>query len=83
MKWGTKSENQQDRIRHGTDSCGSRQWQAKLTDFNVIEIKQLLQQGRDNHSGKKLTYKHIAQMFNVHLSTIGYIATNKTWKHIK
>ena len=80
--WGTASQNQQDRLIHKTDNSGSKQWQAKLTDSNIYKIKQLLKQGRNNNHGPKITYKEIAQIFDVHLSTIGRIANGKTWKHI-
>jgi len=74
LRWGTKSENQQDRKVHGTNNRGIGN--AKLTVDQVREIKRLLQCG-----GK--THKRIAEMFGVKRSAITDINTGKRWGYVK
>jgi hypothetical protein len=38
LAWGTDGENQADRITHGTDDRGERQWKASLRDADVPDI---------------------------------------------
>lgn len=86
LRWGTKSENAQDAIRHGTFSrfqaCGTNNKMSKLTDYEIKLILQLLQSGRNGYSGRKWLQKEIAALFNVDQSTISCISIGKTWKHI-
>lgn len=74
--WGTRKENQDDRILHGTDNRGSRCVTSKLNELQVRIIKRLL---KDNY----LTPKEIAEIFNVHIRTIYGIKNGYIWKHIK
>lgn len=74
LRWGTRSENQQDRKLHGTDSRGTGN--TKLTVDQVREIKQLLQS--DNK-----THRKIADMFGVNRSTITDINTGKRWGYVQ
>lgn len=87
LRWGTKSENAQDAIRHGTfsrlNSYGINNKMSKLTDDKVRSILQLLQSGKNGHPGIKWLQKEIAVLFNVHQTTISYISTGKIWKHIQ
>lgn len=56
--------------KRGTSNTGS-----KLKDDEVREIRQLI----------KAKYKHayIAEKFNVHPNTIGKIARDESWSHLK
>jgi len=87
LRWGTKSENAQNAIRHGTFSrlhnCGAKNKMSKLTETKALQILRLLQSGRDGHAGKKWLQREIAALFNVDQSTISYIATGKIWKHVR
>lgn len=84
LKWGTKSENQQDSIQHGTrrDTKGSNNSKSKLTNSIVKSILLLLKSGRNGNFGKKWLQREIAERFNVDPSTISYISTRKIWKHV-
>lgn len=73
--WGTASENQQDRIRHGTDSNGEKSPVAKLTEQNVKQIREL-------YNSKKFNQTQLADKFGVGQCTIHRIVTKKMWKHI-
>lgn len=77
LMWGTTLENVQDAKQHGTTICwrlGEKNPRAKLTNDQVIKIKQLLKNNQ--------THAAIAQQFNVDASTITRINTNKIWNHI-
>jgi YesN/AraC family two-component response regulator len=74
LEWGTKSQNMQDSIRHGTFIMGERHHQSKLTNEDIITIRELRQQG--------LTLKAIAHRFGIDQSNVAYIAKRITWTHI-
>ena len=66
IRWATPSENQRDRIAHGTHLRGSRSNFAKLNESQVREI--LLAKGKD--SRKSLAEKHnttVANITSIHL----------------
>lgn len=66
LKWGTRSENRQDSIKHGTffrpDNRGQKNKSAKLTNIKVKKIRYLLTLG--------ISYTQIAKQFHVHCRTI-------------
>jgi len=70
LRWGTKSENQQDRKLHGTDNRGVGN--TKLTISQVREIKGLLLSGDKTH-------REIAALFGIKRSTVTDINTGKRW----
>jgi hypothetical protein len=69
-------------IQHGIDNGrrntpkGSSHFMSKLKESDVIKIKELCRQG-------ELSQYRVAEIFNVSQSTIAYIITGKTWKHLK
>lgn len=72
--WGTPLENAADRMRHGTETFGSRNSQARLTDADVIAIRQLGE--RDIPDTK------IAAIFEIGDSTVHDILARNSWRHI-
>jgi len=75
--WGTQRENIQDAIKHGTAIClrhGEDSIAAKLTEAEVISIKELYAQGYKQ--------KELAELFPVTQRHISDIVNNKTWKHL-
>jgi hypothetical protein len=74
LAWGTPSENNRDKIAHGTDPVGERHGCAKMTDEKVREIRKLRSQG--------LRLKQIGEMFGVRESTISLIVNRRTWPHV-
>jgi hypothetical protein len=72
--YGTRSKNMGcDRVRDGTDNRGSRNGRSKLTEEQVIRIRERL---RNNE-----TQRVIATDFNVSEATISEIKTGKTRIH--
>jgi hypothetical protein len=76
---GTNLDNVRDKIKKGRCYTGNQKGESngasKLTDTDVIKIRQLHQ------SGKFTTIK-LGKMYNVNRSTISYIVNNKTYKHL-
>jgi len=75
LRYDTKSNNQRDRIKHGTDQKGSNNNHSILTEEKVMGIK------RDLTSG--LSYTKIAKKYSVSKSAIAHINKGRSWEHIK
>jgi hypothetical protein len=71
LRWGTRSDNQTDRLRHGTHECGERNAQAKLTEREVRRIRER------RAAGERLI--PIAKDFSVSMQTISRIARRDLW----
>lgn len=74
LAWGTHKENAQDMLRHGHCKVGEQNWSAKLTEADVIKIRQLRSDG--------VPVGEISAMFSIHKTNVSYIALRKTWRHI-
>lgn len=68
---GTNAENAADSVRKGRRARGERNWAAKFTESDVIEI---LKDKRSNSA--------IARLHGVDPSTIQAIKTRRTWRHV-
>lgn len=73
---GTHLENALDKIRKGRANAvrGEANPAAKLNAETVARIKQLRADG--------LKYRELAERFDVPMSTIGHIVTNRIWVHV-
>jgi hypothetical protein len=74
LAWGTHLENMRDRDRHGRTARGRRQGNAKLTEPQVLEIRQLAAQG--------YAYPAIAALYGVNARTVGSAARGDQWRHV-
>lgn len=78
LAWGTRKENMHDAIKHGTHPClrhGEASPRAKLKEQDVRMIIYMYRTGL-------FVQREIADIYNVHLGTIGQILTKRIWKHI-
>lgn len=71
--WGTLQENHQDKIAHGTDTCGEKHPQAKLTRLAVLDIRANAIPG---------TYGKFARKYGVCRDTISVVVRGKTWSTV-
>jgi hypothetical protein len=69
--WGTSSSNKKD---YGTQLQGERHPNHKLTNDDVLKIRELGKSG--------VMHKDIAKLFPVNRMTIGKIMRNVIWKHL-
>lgn len=74
LRWDTSAANQADRIRHGTDHRGEKQYKAKLTAEQVKEIRRRASCGQ--------TATQIAKDYPVSDATIGNVIKRQTWQHV-
>ena len=74
---GTHQDNIDDMWRKGRANPlkGENHPCAKITEKNVLEIRNLLQ--------TELTHRQIGNMYNVSKFVVSDIKRNKTWKHVK
>jgi hypothetical protein len=73
LSFQTHAENQQDKIRAGTDPKGSRHPRSKLTELDIPIIRNLV---------LKLGRIPIAKLFDVTPENISTIKYNKSWRHV-
>ncbi len=71
LAWGTLSENQADRVLHGTSSRGERQGSSKLTRSDVLEIRSLAHQG--------WTHQRISDRYSVCRRHVSGIVARRFW----
>lgn len=80
LRWATRSENQQDSVRHGTSSFlnhgyrGSKHGRSKLTEEQVLEIRALRESG--------CTTVSLSNQFGVSDPQITRICTRQQWDHL-
>ncbi len=74
LRWDTRKGNMADAIRHGTTQRGERTHFAKLTEAQVLEIRELSRQG--------VARKDVAQRFGVLPSQVWHIVGGRSWKHL-
>ena len=74
LRWGTKADNQADRLRDGTSNHGERNSQHRLTSESVEEIRRRYAAGE--------TQKVLAAAFGVGRMTISDIVRGKSWQHV-
>jgi hypothetical protein len=73
LRWATRTENETDKVEHGTSNRGERQWNSKLTRPQVELIKSLV---------GELTHQAIADRFGVGRRQITKIANGQRWAWI-
>lgn len=74
LRWGSASENAEDKRRHGRMPLGTRHGNAKLTEDAVRAIRRL---GAEGH-----TQRAIGARFGVGQTVISSIIRGETWAHV-
>lgn len=72
LRWATPTENQNDRVIHGTSNRGRRQWLAKLDEDKVREIRS------SSDSNKELALR-----FGVSAATIREVRVGRNWAWVE
>lgn len=73
LAWKTPSENEADKIIHGTKSVGQKQGRSKLTDDQILKIREM---------ARTYTQDEIAHQFGVMQPIISRIIHRKNWSHV-
>lgn len=74
LRWGNASENEADKLLHGTKAMGSRNGAARLTEEMVTEILEAKRVG-----GKEWGAGRLAKKFGVAVSTVVRAGRGKHW----
>ncbi len=74
LAYGTPKENNGDKYIHGTHLYGDRTPKAKLTEVQVVEIRQKAEAG--------MKYKELAEIYGVKWRTIGSVVRAENWKRL-
>jgi len=74
LELGTPQDNVDDKTKRGRQARGEKHGCAKLTEADVLEIRQMIQNG--------VYYRIIAELFDVNIPQISMIKTGKNWSHI-
>lgn len=74
LEIGTHQDNMNDMVEANRQAKGERAGRAKLTEFNVKEIRLRYKNGEGQ--------REIAKEFSVSQCTVNHIIIRKTWKHI-
>lgn len=74
LQWNTVSENLRDRKRHGWDNSGENNAAAKLTNAQVLELRQA------RSAGSRL--KDLAKKYGISFQSVSRVARGDGWKEI-
>jgi hypothetical protein len=74
LYWGDNKENSQDAVAHGTIVRGEQSTHAKLTEKQVLDI-------REKH-GRGATYRGLARQYGVTHRAIRLCVLRESWTHI-
>lgn len=74
VEWGTYSENQMDRFRDGTACAGESNYNNKLTEADVLAIRERVANGE--------VQAHMAKEFGITPQRLNQIVKRKAWRHI-
>lgn len=70
--WGTPKQNAADRVMHGTLACGERFYAAKITEQDVVTIR-----------NSRACDQDLADKYNLSKSHVNAIRNGRKWKHVK
>lgn len=71
LAWGSRAQNEADKIAMGRSNRGERQGQSKLTSEQVLAIRERCGLGESQSS--------IARAFGLHQATVSQIVNRKRW----
>jgi HNH endonuclease/NUMOD4 motif len=75
LRWATRTENENDKLHHGTHNRGERHGRAQLTEEQVIEIRQRNALG-------KVNLRELAREFGVTHYVIFDVVHGRSWKYL-
>ena len=75
LDWGTSSENEADKRRHGTLQAGEKNGAAKLSAAQVAEI-------RRTYASGGVSQKTLAAAYRVSQGTVSRLITGTRWAHL-
>jgi hypothetical protein len=74
LAWGTRKENGEDRVRHGTSHTGPARL-ARLSPDSVREIRRL-------RAEQRLPHATLAKMFRITPGTVASVLNRRSWRWV-
>lgn len=74
LRWAPQTQNEADKVRHGTVPYGTKSGTAKLSDAIVADMKRRMAAGVKD--------RVLAEEAGVEVSTVRLIRWGKTWRHV-
>jgi hypothetical protein len=74
LRWGSRIENEADKIRHGTQICGAQSHFARLTENEVRVMRKLRAMG--------VTTQRISEIFGITQGYASVVCRKKKWKAV-
>lgn len=75
LRWGSRQDNVDDRLRHGRQQFGTRVRRSKLTEQQVREMRAQYRAGKGTHL--------LAREYGLSTHTTWCAVTGKTWRHVE
>jgi len=75
LRWVTHSENEADKRRHGTNPEGRRHGMVKLTEAEVLAIREI-------HADTTASHQTLANQFSISRRMVGFIVNRTNWTHL-
>jgi len=79
LRWGTRKENMEDMVRHGTSCKGERAGRAKLTEADVLQIVTLARARAETY---REDIAYIAADFGISEANVKAIMGGRSWTHV-
>jgi len=73
LSWKTRTENERDKLIHGTHNRGSRHGMSKIVESDVHKIRSM---------AKSMYHREIADIFGLSRRHVGDIINRVVWNHI-
>lgn len=73
LRWATPLENAEDKRKHGTQVFGERVGNSKLTERQVLAIREL------THN---VTHEGLSHLFGTSIPNVSAIVNRRSWRHI-
>lgn len=80
LRWATPTENQADRVVHGTTMSGEQLPQTKLKSAQVDEIRAAYSAKGKRYAGGEVTMQSLADEYGVSLAEISRIVNGVRWQ---
>lgn len=86
LRWVNQTENERDKVIHGTATRGERAGGAKATADQVVEIRRLVAPhaaaARGRQRARRGVYQEIAAVVHLPVGVVAKIARGERWTHV-
>lgn len=80
LRWALPAENQADRLRHGTDACGTKSMTAKIGAQEALAIIAEYANGGRRYVGGAVTMREIADRHGISIAQVSRIVNGRRWQ---